>query len=370
MILKVHTMNQHDQSMNQSMTHSIDQPIKSPTKLPKALTRLLSYGYRAGIGFNNKRFDRGMGVRRVDRPVISIGNISTGGTGKTPLVHYISKLIQDHNKVPAIAMRGYKAPPGQMGDEEREHREAIPGIQVVAQPDRYEGLVRLFKTESGEMIDCVVLDDGFQHRQLARDLDLVLIDASSPPYQDALLPRGFLREPVESLHRADLIVVTHREMVDDHQYQALAAWLSQQCPSTPFAVTRHTWDGFSVYEVVDGELSQSTRSIEELNNERVLGACAIGNPGGFFRQINHSGLELVEQVALRDHGAFTQSVIENLSQIAQRRGLKYLCVTRKDWVKIREKPQCLAGIQVIVPTLAIDFEQGEEAVRDAVGSVF
>lgn len=353
--------------MGRAMVNMMSKGIKSPTRIPNVITRVMSWGYGIGIGYQNRKFDRGSGVTKFDRPVISIGNLSAGGTGKTPMVHWVAKDLQAMGKHPAIAMRGYKAPPSEMGDEEREHREALPDVPVVAQPDRIAGLKSLFASD--EQVDCVILDDGFQHRQIARDVDIVLIDASSPPYRDALLPRGFLRDPVESLSRADAIVVTHREMVNDEQLDEVVQWLKTQVPACLVAIASHGWGSVTMISSIDDVWESKKVSPEDLHGERVLGVCGIGNPAGFFRQIEASNWELVDRVELRDHDAFDDNVIEMICDRAESAGASVVCMTRKDWVKAEDRMPTAVVFKVVVPELGIVFQSGEESLRALIAQV-
>ncbi len=332
--------------------------VQPPTRLPNTITRVLSWGYAIGIGYQNRKFDRGVGVTKIGLPVISVGNLSAGGTGKTPMVHCVVKHLLGCGKNPVIAMRGYRAAPGEMGDEEREHREALPGIPIVAQPDRISGLHRLI--ESQEQIDCVVLDDGFQHRQIARDLDIVLIDASSPPYRDAILPRGYLRDPVSSLSRADMVVITHKEMVNIGRLDELVSWLESNAPNCPLAIASHTWGGVDVYTMSQDGWESEQSTLDQLVGERVLGVCAIGNPDGFFRLIESSGWEIADRVVLNDHDPFEMDVVAKIEQRTKLAGISAVCMTRKDWVKAKGRLDVVSGIRVIVPELGIEIESGRD----------
>ena len=342
--------------------------IASPTKIPNAITRVLSWGYGLGIGYQNRKFDRGIGVTKLDRPVISIGNLSAGGTGKTPIVHWVAQQLIEAGKHPAIAMRGYRALPCEMGDEEREHREALPGVPVVAQPDRIAGLEKLFASDEGEQVDCVILDDGFQHRKIARDVDVVLIDASSPPYRDALLPRGFLRDPASSLARADAVVITHREMVSDRQLDELVRWVETHASGCPVAVASHVWEHVSAY-TWDGERwDHEVRTIGQTAGERLVGVCAIGNPEGFFFQMKQAGWDVVGQRALRDHDSYDSNTVGQVMNLLKTSDGSGICVTRKDWVKAKDQLVAFAGLLVIVPDLGVQFQTGEDLLRELIAS--
>ncbi|MHC4129055.1 MAG: tetraacyldisaccharide 4'-kinase, partial [Planctomycetota bacterium] len=171
-----------------------------------ALAVPASWLYGLAVAVRNRRFAHGDRVTAVGVPVVSVGNITAGGAGKTPTVTWMAAWLRAAGHNPAIAMRGYMARPDEPGDEQQEHVARLPDIHVVADPDRV-GALRAFLPAHPD-VDCVLLDDGFQHRHLHRDLDLVLIDATRDTMTDRLLPRGYLREPLSNLRRADAVVVT------------------------------------------------------------------------------------------------------------------------------------------------------------------
>lgn len=351
------------------MTPTPDRPA-SPAGLPRWLTVPLSAAYRAEIGRRNRRFDRGLGVTRLDRPVISVGNLSAGGTGKTPVVRWVVGRLVESGHRPVVAMRGYKAPAGGASDEEREHREAMPGVAVVARPDRIAGLRALFATPEGAAVDCVVLDDGFQHRRLARDLDIVLIDASRPPDRDALLPSGFLREPEGSLDRAGAVVLTHAEMVDQREIERIGRSVGGMVrPGVPLAVAEHRWTGIRVFcppPAPDAAgVVETNEPVGWLAGKRVIGVCAIGHPDGFFGAIGRAGAERRAELALPDHDPFRSTTIEQMVRLAQIEHAAAIVVTAKDWTKLSGR-----GVSwpcpVAVPTLGIGWRSGEMALRDRV----
>ena len=337
-------------------------PVPSPTRIPNFITRPMSWAYGLGIARVNKRFDLGVGVTKLKIPVISIGNLSAGGTGKSPTVHWVAREVQKLGKQPLIAMRGYKAQAGQMGDEEREHRAALPGVEVVAQSDRLAGIRS--KMQAGTHADCVILDDGFQHRQIARDLDIVLIDASSPPYRDALLPRGVLREREESLSRADAVLITHRELVGDDALAKLTQWVETQIPGAPVCISSHDWVGIRTYKNAQGAYgkqcwSEGPRLDQLPAGGRVLGVCAIGNPDGFFSMIQQSQASLVGRIALRDHAMYDDRTAQNILETAAKSGADAICMTRKDWVKAADGLLGQCEVPVWVPELGIRIESGD-----------
>ncbi|HKB04516.1 MAG TPA: tetraacyldisaccharide 4'-kinase, partial [Gemmataceae bacterium] len=182
--------------------------------------------YGVGVWWRNRRFDRGRNVHRARVPVISIGNLTVGGTGKTPCVEYVARLLRERDVRVAILSRGYGAEAGR-NDEAMVLEENLPDVP------HYQGRERVALAQTAveeSESEVLVLDDGFQHRRLARDLDIVLIDASDPWAGGYLLPRGGLREPRHSLRRAGLVVLTRCDGVDDDSLRRVEADVQRIAP--------------------------------------------------------------------------------------------------------------------------------------------
>lgn len=320
------------------------------------LGRLVSRAYGWEIARRNRRYDAGRGVVRFDRPVISVGNLSVGGTGKTPMVAHIVGTLLDAGRRPCIAMRGY-APGGGESDEAEEYRRRFPAVPVVARPDRAHGLVELFATEAGGHVDCVVLDDGFQHRRIARDLDLVLIDATRSPFEDALLPAGWLREPVESLRRSSMVVVSHAEAADPAAIAALGDAIERVRGRGPEAVARHAWAGLMI--------GDDQKPLTELRGKRVLAVCAIGNPPAFVAEARRTvGGALAGEIVLRDHDPYGAATVQRIISGARAANAEIVLTTEKDWSKLA----AVTGwpCPVARPLLRLAFDRGDEALRTAI----
>lgn len=320
------------------------------------LTAPISWVYRQAIGRRNRGFDAGKGVVKLDRPVISVGNLSTGGTGKSPMVHLIVGMLREQGHTPVIAMRGYGAKPGQKGDEQLEHERELPGVPVVAQPDRVAGLRAYFGGAGGGEVDCVVLDDGFQHRRIARDLDIVLIDASRPPDRDALLPRGHLREPMDSLARAGLVVLTHAERVEAAELDRLRSLVSRYSPSCPVRSARHAWHELRRYcRTADG-WEEEVILPDHLRGMRARVVCGIGNAGALVDMVRGAGIEPTGVICLRDHARIDRETIEGLMEPQNPLADDPVLMTRKDWVKADVSPAWPPGSRVIVPCLRMEID--------------
>jgi tetraacyldisaccharide 4'-kinase len=284
-----------------------------------------SWLYGLAVGGRNRRFDRGRGVAEVDVPVVSVGNITAGGAGKTPTVMWIAAWLRTAGHHPAIAMRGYAAGPGEPSDEQQEHRWRLPDVHVVADPDRAASL-RAFLPTHPE-VDCVLLDDGFQHRGLHRDLDLVLIDATRNTMGDQLLPWGYLREPTANLRRADAVVVTRAASVDGN----LAAQIERHHGRPPVAWCRHAWTRLQIMNPDDGA---EVADVPWLRGKRVVTLLGVGNPP-----------KLV----------LARSLCE---------GADAFVMTGKDWVKARHLIDLSSWpVPIVVPWLEIEIFDGADALK-------
>lgn len=325
--------------------------------LPPALRLLsgpLAAAYGRIIAGRNAKFDSGRGVVELDRPVISVGNLSVGGTGKTPMVAWIVRALLRNGNRPVIAMRGYSK--SGASDEAMEYQAEFSEVPVVAQPDRLEGLIDLFHDPAGAETDVVVLDDGFQHRKIARQLDVVLIDATRDPFADRLLPRGWLREPVESLGRAGSVVITHAECAAPSEIDRLRREIATRAPGIALSVARHGW---SELIVVEGG-AERRESTGWLKGKRVVAACGIGNPGPFLKAVREaSGAEVLEFVR-PDHDPYLPRTIMDLFRLAKDRAAQAIVMTGKDWAKLRAVRPDAWPCPVVRPKLEMMFQSGGE----------
>ncbi|MDX2132802.1 MAG: tetraacyldisaccharide 4'-kinase [Planctomycetota bacterium] len=359
------------------------QPTASPpTRRPPLagpLGRLASRVYARVIARRNRAWDRGEGVITFDRPVISVGNLSVGGTGKTPAVLRLIRALLDDQRRPCVAMRGYASPTGrgEDSDEARLYAAAFPGVPIVAQPNRVEGLLDLFAAERGRAVDCVLLDDGFQHRRVARQCDIVLIDATRSPFDDALLPAGWLREPVASLARAHAVLLTHADRAGRERVAALARRVREVLPPRAVvAACAHAWGGFTRHDPGTDDRNAAgapvAAPVGALRGRRVFAACAIGNPDPFLDAARGACAgPLAGALILRDHDPYAPPTLARLVEALQRTRAEALLVTPKDWTKLDAVHPARWPCPVYVPTLDLRFESGEHEllglVREAAG---
>ncbi len=258
-------------------------------------------------------------------PVVSVGNLTAGGTGKTPCVEYVAGFYRARSLRVAILSRGYGSTSG-CNDEALVLEENLPDVPHLQGADR----VQLARTAVEELeSEVLVLDDGFQHRRLARSLDLVLVDATDPWGQGHLLPRGLLREPPSGLRRADLVLITRADQVDPADRQRLARQVGRLAPGVPVLEASHR----------PTELLNSDREVaplDLLSRSPVAAFCGIGNPEAFRRTLTDLGAGPVAFRTYPDHHPYSRDDVGDLHAWA--RGLApgaVIVTTQKDLVKLR-----------------------------------
>jgi tetraacyldisaccharide 4'-kinase len=319
--------------------------------------------YRVGLGALNLRFSLPGGVRRVAVPVVSIGNLTVGGTGKTPMVAHLAHLATGLGRRPVILSRGYGAQGGRPNEEALELQHLSPGVPHVQNSDRRQALEDWAAANSCNL---AILDDGFQHRRLARDLDIVLIDATAPFGYGHVLPRGLLREPLSALRRADMVIITRTELVDAAALAALRQQLSAYLrPEAPVLVARSRPTGLVA---ADG----STRGADWLGGREVAAACGIGNPDAFRRTLEQAGAVVRLFETFRDHHAYTAADLDRLFAAAQAAGAKALVTTGKDYVKWLPLLGQMAGappMEVVALEMALEIVEGEDVLRQRLGAL-
>lgn len=328
----------------------------------RALLRLISLPYGWIVRLRNRRFDHPARCTRVSVPVISVGNLTVGGTGKTPLVIELAQRLVRGGRRPAIVARGYKAPAGHPNDEERLIRAHCPQAVYLADADRVRGARRAIAEQGA---DVIVLDDGFQHRRLARALDIVVIDATCPFGYGALLPRGLLREPLDALRRAGLIVVSRCDQASAEELTRLDERLAQAAPNTPRIQCHHR-----VTEVVRLDGAPLDRP---LTGARVVLFAAIGNPAAFRATVESLGAAVIAERWWPDHHTYNDRDLAWLTAPHRFPAHDLLLTTEKDGVKLHHLPGAAAA-HIGVVRIAIDFaadggtildERLEECLRHA-----
>ena len=299
--------------------------------------------FRIGVAARGGCFAAGLlRVRRAPLPVISIGNLTAGGTGKTPVVIQVLRRLLATGERPAVLARGYGAArDGELNDELRLIGEEVPGALLFPGKDR----VSRARDAAAAGATVIVLDDGFQHRRLARDLDVVVLDATAPwgTPSGRLLPRGLLREPPGALRRADVVILNRVNLVGSTTLRLLEAEVRTRGFTGPLLrmdvepralsamAAPAELGGDPVRPVVPGV----NLPLASLRGAPLLAACGIGNPNAFAATLALLGGRTSQLVALPDHHDYAPPDVAALEELAARRAVPWVVVTAKDAVKLR-----------------------------------
>lgn len=290
----------------------------------RALLRVAAGGYAGVVALRDWYYSKvPWSVRRVDVPVISIGNITVGGTGKTPVTMMLAEMLHALGRRVAIVSRGYRSRPGVANDEAQEIREQLPYITHIQQPDRVaaaEMAIRRF------LADTILLDDGFQHRRLHRELDIVLLDALCPFGHGYTLPRGLLRESPSALRRAHIVMLTRADLVDETQRRHIWHQVERYGGTMPRIEVAMVPRKLAAYPI-----------LEELDRYRRIAAfCGIGNPNGFLRTLQGCRFRVDAFRTFPDHFSYDSKTLKELAcWVSSMPAIEAVVCTRKDWVKIR-----------------------------------
>ena len=342
--------------------------MTSPERLPLAPAvaswlYLPGVAYRAAVGLRNALYDRGrLGIQRLPCLVISIGNLTVGGTGKSPLTSCVAGLLRDSGYRVGVVSRGYRrratvdpllvsdgkallADARSAGDEPYLIARDNPAVPVAVGTDRARAARLLLRASSPEVI---VLDDAFQHRRLARDLDLLLVDGRDPWGNGKMLPRGPMREPLASIARAHAVILTRS---DGQCPPSLASALER---FNPDAALFHCSIEPRAFIRPDGE----TIGLAALKGFSVYAFSGIARPERFEEDLRALGVRLVGSRRFSDHHAFRPRDMEQVSAEARRAGAEVLVTTEKDLVRIAEAPD--ATLPLYALAIRVSFSPGRD----------
>ena len=305
----------------------------------RSLLLPLSGLYGAGVALRLGLYRRGvLSVRSASRPVVSIGNVAAGGTGKTPLVRWLAAELVRRGRHPSILTRGYGrssrgtvvvsdgrgalAGVAASGDEPALLARALPSVPIVADARRFVAAARVETLPAS--VDLYLLDDGFSHVGLARDVDVVLLDATDPDAGGALLPAGLLREPLSALARADLVVVTKTEQADpDAALEVARRW----APGVPVFRART-----EVLGIRDGEGRHVDPS--DLPAGTTVAVAGIARPDAFRATLASVGVSPAELLSFRDHEPYGPAAVGRIERALEETGANAVVTTEKDAVKL------------------------------------
>ncbi len=367
----------------------------SAARLMRAGLKLASFPYGVVTFTRNKLFD--LGIRKSFRsslPVVSVGNLTVGGTGKTPVVDWVCRRLLALEKQPVIVSRGYGNEQGDSApttaatpqhavstsannangqstalfkpvdrpaleltsgnDEYQVLRDRLPDVPHLQAKQRIQA-IRI--AEDFAIGDVIVLDDAFQHRQVERNLDIVLLDATNPFGGGWQLPGGLLRESVSGLARADIVVLTRADTISRKQISDLAEQVSHLAPQATWCVTRFIADKLINPSGRTIPIPETTTDLKK----KILAAAGIGNPTAFFDSLRARGFNLLDTVTWPDHHPISQSDWNDAQHRASELGAEAILVTHKDLVKIRRLD--LGVIPVAALNIELDFIDGEEVLQ-------
>lgn len=322
----------------------------------KFLLWIFSFVYFIAVSIIVRLYQAGiLKQHHLKRPVVSVGNITVGGTGKTPLVIKIAQIYQQNGLKPVILTRGYMGRgPGSIrveSDEAAMMRQVLEDVPVLDGADRIKNAEDFLKNNS---VDIFILDDGFQHWRLARDLDIVAIDATNPWGNGCLLPRGTLREPLSALGRADLLVLTKADLGRDQVgpvYQRLAALGCTQ----PRIET--------VHQPVRLEDLKTGRSheLETIAGQRVCILCSLGAPATFAATVTRLGTKIQKAFNFADHYVYNAKDVHDLLEQCRRDHVGIVVTTQKDAVKLnglRDEFRQASDIQIFSLQIELTVRNG------------
>jgi tetraacyldisaccharide 4'-kinase len=330
----------------------------------RGLAALVAWVYDKVVGLRNLLFDHGvLKIHRLNCPVISVGNLAMGGTGKTPMVVWLARFFSEEGYRVGIVSRGYGGAESKRvsivsdgeniladqaiaGDEPLMLARQLSGIPVLCSTKR----VRAGKAAM-ERFDCnvLVLDDGFQHRYLARDLDMVMLDSKDPYGSNRVFPRGRLREMAAALARAQVLVLSRFD--GSEKAEKNREILRKEWPDK--IITTATYRPTCIFAAAD----QRERPVKSLRESRLAAFAGIARPDAFFQTVQDLGGRLVFTAGLPDHCPLTPELLASLVRQASRFNPELWLTTEKDWVRL---PKLLPqGMELWVLAMEIDLERDE-----------
>ncbi len=316
-------------------------------------------------------------------PVISIGNLVAGGTGKTPTVVWLVTLLKQAGFTPAVLTRGYRAgaqeegllftnsdleklTPELSGDEPYLLAGLLPGTLIAVGRDRYRSALNALAAHPE--IDLFVMDDGFQYLKLNRDLDILLLDAALPFGNGHLIPRGTLREPLAGLKRADLVLLTRTAKLDPVAINSLTEYLQKYHAGVPVGIVREEHSELIPLRNWQQEALAISAS-NYLNGKKVAAITGIGNPGQFLASLESLGAEVGYFKSYPDHYLWEASEIENLIVTLKDWGFQDLIVTGKDGVKLAAYLEKFQGLNLNCWMLSLEYIVDNEVIRNRITEV-
>lgn len=324
-------------------------------KLWQILLLPFSWLYGFGMMLRNWCYDVGIfHITKVNVPVISVGNVTVGGTGKTPMVEYLIRYFQNQNKNVAVLSRGYRRlskgtvviTSGQkergsvemLGDEPYQIATKFPNVTVIVDNQRARGA----KVAEQENVDVILLDDGFQHRALYRDMDIVMMNNSEFVKTTPLLPAGMRREPFSALKRASIVVVNGK--------------------SSP-TVSLKPQVSISYKPVALRGLDGRTQPLEHVKGKSCVAFCGIAHPESFKKTLLQQGVHILGWKTFPDHHQYRQNDMDDVMNMFRERNAEYLLTTEKDSARLRNTSLRFPREMLFYIEIQLTIEEGEEVLH-------
>lgn len=322
--------------------------------LARTALAALEAPYTAAVRYRNWRYDtRRAAIHTVGVPVVSVGNLTLGGTGKTPVVEWLARWFSERGVRVGLVSRGYGSTDGQPNDEARELALKLPGVPHVLDADRVRGARRAIDEFGCQLL---ILDDAFQHRRIARDLNIALVDALEPFGFSHVFPRGTLREPLAGWSRADVVLLTRAQLVDARQIADIRAEVQRHAPHALWCESTYTPHAL---RTAAGQLLPLHASA----GERVAAFCGIGNPESFRRALLACGYQLADLRILADHFPYPAAELTALARWSNSLEVDSVICTDKDLVKVADRWQGERPLTALASQLHVTFGADELVAR-------
>ncbi|MCL2117186.1 MAG: tetraacyldisaccharide 4'-kinase [Planctomycetaceae bacterium] len=316
------------------------------SRFVRACLSVLELPCSLAIRVRNFMYDKGLRrIEKLDIPVVSVGNLTVGGTGKTPFVAWLAKKYLDEGKFPAIVSRGYHADETGWNDEAKELKMLLPDVPQAFSKKRFTAIQQLLEQHTGEngtrKIDVILLDDGFQHRKIFREKNILLIDATNPFGYNRITPRGLLREPISGMKRADTVILSRSDTVDVAEKNRLCGIVQHFAPDVNWVEMTHTPSSLLF-------LSGKKQNIDAIAGKLVLAFCGLGNPNAFFRTITDCGALVKKTMVFPDHHQYTNADTTRIFGLMRKAGAEYAVCSLKDFVKINDRQEAETDLCAVI----------------------
>ncbi len=283
---------------------------------------------------------------KLRKPVISVGNITWGGTGKTPLTEAILNRFLKDGKRPALLTRGYGE------DEDKVILQNFPGVNVLRGKNRR---LNALKAQEHLSFDIFLMDDGFQHLSIKRDVDIVTINATDPIGNGFLIPAGILREPLDSLRRADVLVITKSDLVDKERLSNIKSLILGVA------------DDIDIFEAIHEPVcfhtvSHDKQPIDSLNGRRVCAISGLADNDSFFITLKRLNVPVVSRLAYMDHHKYLGADIDRITKVVKENNIDTIVTTEKDWIKLKDMLDLPSLKEVDLLVLKIELKVKESEV--------